>query len=154
MPTNPALLNPTASTPEDSEVQEVKPVVKKAPRVALVVDTNVFLKQTRLPELLKCPDLQAFNDKYEVFTLQEVIKEIKDEQSRLYVENGIQYPMQIKSADTFLEKSDHTHVDNFAKDTGDFFNLSTVDKSVIALGVRLAKQRDQYDKVRVEPKPL
>ena len=46
------------------------------------------------------------------------------------------------------------HVNNFAKDTGDYFNLSKVDKMVIGMGVELSKIRGQYDKVRTEPKPL
>jgi hypothetical protein len=47
-----------------------------------------------------------------------------------------------------------TFVQNFAKDTGDFKSLSLVDQLVIALGVRLAKERDDFDKVRHEPKAL
>ena len=46
------------------------------------------------------------------------------------------------------------HVENFAKDTGDFKSLSKVDKHVIALGIRLAVEKGEYDKVKSEPQPL
>ena len=39
------------------------------------------------------------------------------------------------------------HVDNFAKDTGDFKSLSQTDRQVIALGIRLAVEKGEYDKL-------
>lgn len=62
--------------------------------------------------------------------------------------------MQVKSGATYIQKPDLVLVQNFAKDTGDFKSLSKVDQLVIALGVRLAKDRDDFDRVRTEPKPL
>ncbi len=53
----------------------------KKERIAVVIDANVLIKQIRLRDLL-CEDGgddQAFNEKYEVHTIQEVIKEIRDE---------------------------------------------------------------------------
>ena len=62
--------------------------------------------------------------------------------------------MRQKSAATYIEKTDIIHVENFAKDTGDFKSLSKVDKQVIALGIRLAQEKGEYDNVRKEPMPL
>lgn len=62
--------------------------------------------------------------------------------------------MQLKSAATYVEKADLIFVQNFAKDTGDFKSLSMVDQLVIALGVRLAKERGDFALLRSEPKPL
>jgi len=43
---------------------------------------------------------------------------------------------------------------NFAKDTGDFKSLSQTDLKVIALGVQLAREQGELEKVKKEPKPL
>ena len=59
--------------------------------------------------------------------------------------------MKLKSAETFIEKSDIIKVENFAKDTGDFNTLSKVDKLVIALGIRLAIEKGEIDKIKDEP---
>ena len=59
--------------------------------------------------------------------------------------------MKLKSAETFIEKSDIIKVENFAKDTGDFNTLSKVDKLVIALGIRLAVEKGEIDKIKDEP---
>ena len=62
--------------------------------------------------------------------------------------------MKLKTADTFIEKSDIIKVENFAKDTGDFNTLSRVDKLVIALGLRLAIEKGEDDRIKSEPQPL
>ena len=76
---------------------------------------------------------------------------MRDEQARHYIKNSLPYPLRLKSSETFIEKSDLIHVENFAKDTGDFKSLSKVDKLVIALGVRLSIEKGEYDMVRKEP---
>lgn len=60
-------------------------------------------------------------------TLDSVVAEIKDEQSRQYIKSGLPYKLDVKSASTFIERSDMVRVKNFAKDTGDFTSLSEVD---------------------------
>ena len=62
--------------------------------------------------------------------------------------------MKLKTAETFIEKSDIIKVENFAKDTGDFNSLSKVDKLVIALGLRLAIEKGEDDRIKSEPQPL
>ena len=59
--------------------------------------------------------------------------------------------MKLKTAETFIEKSDIIKVENFAKDTGDFNSLSKVDKLVIALGLRLAIEKGEDDRIKAEP---
>ena len=77
--------------------------------------------------MLKIETEQEFNDNFEVFTLNEVIKEVKDAKAREYIETGLPFDLQYKSADTYIEKKDMVHTQNFAKDTGDFNSLSLVD---------------------------
>ena len=43
---------------------------------------------------------------------------------------------------------------NFAKDTGDFTSISLVDTQVIALGIKMARQKNQGHLLRREPQPL
>ena len=43
---------------------------------------------------------------------------------------------------------------NFAKDTGDYTSLSLVDQQVIALGIRVAREKGEIDSVRMEPQDL
>jgi len=45
-------------------------------------------------------------------------------------------------------------VDDFAKETGDFVGLSKVDRMVIAMGVALSREKNEFDKVRKEPLKL
>ncbi len=66
---------------------------KRKHKIALVVDTNVLLKQTGLRELLKIPDQTLFEEIFDVFTLEEVIREVKDEQARKYIETGLEFPL-------------------------------------------------------------
>ena len=61
--------------------------------------------------------------------------------------------MQVKSITDVSEK-DRDMVDNFSKDTGDFASLSAVDRLVIALGVKISREKGEFDKVNKEPKPL
>jgi aspartyl/asparaginyl-tRNA synthetase len=96
-------------------------------KIALVIDTNVLVKQTKLMDMLKVPDRKTFEQLFDVITLNEVIAEVKDEAARNYIENGLDFQMQLKSAATYVEKADLIFVQNFAKDTGDFKSLSMVD---------------------------
>lgn len=54
----------------------------------------------------------------------------------------------------YLDPVNFTLVSNFAKDTGDYKSLSQTDMKVIALGVQLAKENGEFDKIKLEPKPL
>lgn len=50
--------------------------------------------------------MQTFEEQFEVITLDTVVKEIKDEQSRAYVDTGLPYTLDVKTAKTFIEKKD------------------------------------------------
>ena len=113
-----------------------------------IVDTNVLLKQTQLRELLKVRDQFAFEELFEVVTLDSVINEIRDEQSRAYVNTGLPYNLQVKTKATFIDKKDMTRVQNFAKDTGDFSTLSLVDTEVIAMGLKIAREKNEHHLLR------
>jgi len=66
---------------EESKAAKPGQVLSEEPqkKIALVIDTNVLLKQTQLRELLKVKDLATFEELFEVVTLDTVIGEIKDE---------------------------------------------------------------------------
>ena len=128
--------------------------VQKHQKIALVIDTNVLLKQLNLRSLLKIETDDEFNENFEVISLNEVIKEVRDQQARDYIENGLPYDLQLKSADTYINEQDMIQTQNFAKDTGDFNSLSLVDQQVIALGIKVAREKGEGDKVRNEPLPL
>lgn len=66
---------------------------KKSKKIALVVDTNVLLKQLNLRDLLKMATDAEFDQNFEVITLQEVIKEVKDENARNYIEHGLPFEL-------------------------------------------------------------
>ncbi len=138
----------------DTKAQGVLEQLDEHKKIALVVDTNVLLKQTQLRELLKVKDLATFEDLFEVVTLDTVIGEIKDEKSRAYVDNRLPYTLDVKTAKTYLDHEDIVQVKNFAKDTGDFTSLSEVDQQVIALGVKIARVKKEHEFIRSEPLPL
>lgn len=122
-------------------------------KTVLIVDTNVLLKQMHIRELLRI-DQATFDSQFEVITLDRVISEVKDEKSREYILNRLPYELDVKSFDTFVDKTDLQWVHNFAKDTGDFVGLSKVDMMVIALGVKMAREKGEIELVRREPKDL
>ena len=49
------------------------PAAREDKKVALIIDTNVLLKRTELREMLKVPDVNTFNERFEVITLDSVI---------------------------------------------------------------------------------
>ena len=106
----------------------------------LIVDTNLFLRQINIPEMLGFKDLQSFQDQYEVHTLEEVISEIRDASARQFISNSINYKLTVHSSQNKLSAESQRIVGNFSKDTGDFKSLSAVDMQVIGLGVEIARE--------------
>jgi rRNA maturation endonuclease Nob1 len=90
---------------------------------------------------------------YEVYTLSEVIAEIKDQKTRQFVDN-LPYKITIASASTLVDQKDLQVVEDFARETGDLQTLSKVDKLVIAAGISLAKQKNEFSKVKMQPADL
>ena len=80
---------------------------------------------------------------YEVYTLQEVVNEIRDQKARLFMET-LPYEMQVKQGGSYVTERDQVMVDNFSKDTGDFVGLSQVDRMVIAMGVSLSREKNEF----------
>jgi len=98
-------------------------------KVALVIDANVLIKQISLRELMGAKDDKEFSENYEVYTLDEVIDEIKDQGARNFITGGtLPFDLQIKSGQNTIDKKEQDYTDYFARDTGDFVTLSTVDK--------------------------
>jgi PIN domain of ribonuclease len=95
-------------------------------------------------------DSQEFTDTYEVHTIKEVIKEIRDENARTYLQN---LPFELVIHE-FVEDEWMDRVRSFAKETGDFKTLSETDMRVMALGLQLAEERGEGDRIQKAPKPL
>ena len=101
--------------------------------------------------MLGAEDDQDFNDRYEVHTIQEVMKEIRDEQARTFLDT---LPYELKFHSSGIEDEQMSFVKGFAKETGDLKTLSYTDMKVIALGVQMAKLQGEFDRVKQAPKPL
>lgn len=84
---------------------QAAPVYDPKSKTSLIVDTNVLLKQMHIRELLRI-DQQTFDQQFEVITLDRVISEVKDEKSRQYILNHLPYQIDVKSHETWLDKSD------------------------------------------------
>lgn len=50
-----------------------------------------------------------------------------------------------------IEDKDIERVEEFAKETGDLKTLSLVDKWVIAFGITLSRQKNEYNKLITKP---
>ncbi|XP_054164456.1 RNA-binding protein NOB1-like [Oppia nitens] len=101
----------------------------------LVCDSGPFIVGTQIQDF-------GLN----IYTLPEVVSEIKDENTRQRLQL---IPYEIK----YREPSDEDikFVVNFAKKTGDFCQLSATDIKVIALTIRLEKEINGNQNIRSEP---
>jgi len=132
---------------EASQGEPVAAETAKAQQTAIVIDANVLIKQLRLRDLMGASDDQDFASRYRVLTVPEVLKEIKDESARAYLES-LPFELEVRES----EPADFEKVRAFAKETGDLKTLSWVDMKVIALGVTVA--REAGEEVRQAPKAL
>ncbi len=97
-------------------------------------------------------DDQEFNERYEVHTLRDVLKEIKDENARTYLETRLPYSLIVH--DSLSDPAHLQRVVAFAKETGDFASLSATDLKVMALGIELAEAQGEGERLQKEPKEL
>ena len=78
--------------PEVIDTSSSKLVEEKPKRIALVIDANVLIKQLSLRDILGGSLTEdEFSERFEVHTLRDVIKEIKDENARTYLETRLPY---------------------------------------------------------------
>jgi len=119
--------------------QPTTPAVSES-KPALVIDTNAFIR---------CLDLQKLADKYEIYTSNNVLVEIRDKHARDKFA-ALGFDIKTYSAD---DKS-YKFVEDFSKKTGDFASLSFTDKELIAIAYYLATQRGNEDKLRKQPPEL
>lgn len=119
----------------------------------MVIDANVLIKQLSLRDILGGSLTEdEFSERFEVHTLRDVIKEIKDENARTYMETRLPYELTIHES---LKGSEHLdRVRAFAKETGDFKTLSATDMKVIALGLELTELHGELDRVEARPREL
>jgi len=74
--------------------------VEERKRIAVIVDANAIIKQIPLRQVIN-PAIATedeFNRMYEILTLQEVVKEIKDERARSFLANP-PYQMAVKGSE-------------------------------------------------------
>lgn len=62
--------------------------------------------------------------------------------------------MEILNGKSFINPKDMEHVENFAMETGDAISLSLVDKMVMAAGITLSREKNEYIHVMQKPKDL
>jgi rRNA-processing protein FCF1 len=75
----------------------------KNDKISIIVDANAFIKQIPLPSIIAPKlSLEEFNERYELVTLTEVVRELKDAQTRQYVEN-IPYDLKIVQGSTLID---------------------------------------------------
>ena len=101
-------------------------------------------------EVMGATDSHDFDSAYEVHTIKEVLKEIKDDNARTFMQN-LPYELIVHDyvEDEFMER-----VRAFAKETGDYKTLSETDMRVMALGLQLNEEKGEGDRVQKAPKPL
>ena len=139
--------------PEVIDTSSSKLVEEKPKRIALVIDANVLIKQLSLRDILGGSLTEdEFSERFEVHTLRDVIKEIKDENARTYLETRLPYELTIHES---LQGADHLdRVRAFAKETGDLKTLSATDLKVIALGLQLTDLHGELARVEANPREL
>lgn len=107
-----------------------------APDLKLVLDANVFFNRTSF-----------YRYGRQFYTVPEVIREIKDDQTKLYYET---LPVTVQLREPSPEAV--AFVTQFSKLTGDFPTLSKVDIKVIALAYTLEKEeKGGVDHLRTVP---
>ena len=76
-------------------------------KVALVIDANVLIKQISLRELMGAKDDKEFNEQYEVFNIEEVIAEIKDQNARQFITGGtLPFELKTENGENTIQKVD------------------------------------------------
>jgi len=101
----------------------------------LVADSAAFLKNAQLHKI-SC----------RIFTIQEVISEIKDSATRQRL-SVLPYTIEFREPSTESIRT----VTEFSKKTGDFQSLSAVDIKVMALTYQLEKEFGNADRIKKEP---
>jgi len=135
-PAEGVLLSETAtSVASSSPVTPCSDLVKSR---LLVVDTAALIKGVRLERLAS-----------ELYTIDEVLREVKDESSRRFV---AAFPFEIKTRQPSAEAVQR--VSDFSKKTGDYPSLSVVDLKVLALTFTLHSEIYGEDSIRKQPQPI
>ena len=118
----------------------------------MLIDANALIKRIPLRQVIN-PSLTTndqFYSMYELYTLSEVVAELKDEKTRQYIEN-LPFDLKVEAAGSLVDEGDLQFVEQFAKETGDLGALSRVDKLVIAAGVTMARRKGEHKLVKKAP---
>ena len=134
-PINPIETQQQPELQEQKEQKETKP--ERTKHEYLIVDTNIFLKDLG-------SKLQRYAD--HIVTVEDVIKEVRDEVSRQRIEN---LPYDLQTIEPTQEDIEYTV--RFSKATGDFRNLSMQDMKVIALAVRFVREKLPFLELAKKP---
>lgn len=106
--------------------------------MAVVLDSGALIQAT---------NLRAIGAEY--FTVEQVLSEVRDQRAR-EVLRDMHDSITVKEP----TEEDFLYTVDFAKKTGDFTSLSRTDLRVIALAVRLEKERNGGLVLRSEPPPI
>ncbi|CAI2362302.1 unnamed protein product [Moneuplotes crassus] len=116
----------------------------------MVLDARAFFLRKVSAEVLSKDRMNAKEgEKVEFTTCNDVIKEIKDESTRLYVDN-LPFKLDCKDPSDAAIK----FVSKFSKETGDYKSLSGTDLRVIALAYSIILQRKEAKYCRKSPPTL
>ena len=114
----------------------------------IVIDANVLIKQINLRNILPYQD--SFEKSYKIFTTNEVIAEIKDAQTKQYLQN-LPFELKVQDQASYVSKDNLVLTRNFARDTGDFKSLSQTDINLIAFGVQICENNNEKQKIKDAP---
>jgi len=141
------------SANEPSVMEEIKEIPEEKEiklKKALVLDSRAFfLRKISVEALSQDRRNPSENESVEFTTCNDVLKEIKDEQTRLYVDN---LPFKLNCEDP--SDSALKFVSTFAKETGDYKSLSGTDIRVIALAYSIIQKRNETQYWRKSPPEL
>lgn len=124
---------------------------EKQPNKALVLDSRAFfLRKISVDALCKDrPNAPKNAEEVDFMTCPDVLRELKDEQTQLYLQS---LPFELKIHDP--NESALKFVVKFAKETGDYQSLSATDLRVMALAYYIVQQRGEANLCRKSPPEL
>lgn len=110
---------------------------KPESKPTMVIDANV---------LIKSGDLQALAQKYNLATVAQAVKEVRDPNARMRLGTIM------SSLKIMIPSKEHlAKVSEFAKKTGDCVSISVTDAHLIALAIMLIEQKGHTHMIRSEP---
>lgn len=131
----------------DEEIKEVRD--GQQPKTIVLDSRAFFLRKISVEALCKDRPNAPSEEDVEFMTCNDVMSELKDEQTQLYVQS---LPFDLKLENPL--PSALKFVNKFAKETGDYQGLSATDLRVMALAYSIVQQRGEAKYCRKSPPEL